>query len=193
MFFSFHYQRDIWRVQQVRKHWLTKPNREAAGYFDGSLAEKAKTEGKGAVKRLINNRMTGTSVTCVLIGAKTYQRHWVDYEIFRSVELGKGVFGVRIHGLEDSDGRTDGRGPDPFTYLGYGTGSEGKMVPYAKYRSVWKVYGDASPVSPSAAEYLEPGTKPVLSSIFEVYDWVTQDGYKNFSSWLDAAARQAGR
>ncbi len=23
VFFSFHYQRDIWRVQQVKNHWLT--------------------------------------------------------------------------------------------------------------------------------------------------------------------------
>lgn len=193
VFFSFHYQRDIWRVQQVRNHWITKPNREAAGYFDGSLAEKAKSEGTAAVKRLINNGMTGSSVTCVLIGRETYQRNWVDYEIFRSIELGKGVFGVRIHGLKDENGYTDNEGPDPFIYLGYGSGQGGKMAPYVKYKSGWKIYQEAEAILPSAAKYLVPETKPILSSIFEVYDWVADDGYNNFPSWTDAAAKKAGR
>ncbi len=69
VFFSFHYQRDIWRVQQVKNHWVAKPNRASAGYFDGSLTEKAKKEGDLAIKRLINAGMKGSSVTCVLVGA----------------------------------------------------------------------------------------------------------------------------
>ncbi len=193
VFFSFHYQRDIWRVQQVRNHWLTKPNRAAAGYFDGSLSEKAKTEGKIAVKRLINKGLGGASVTCVLIGAETFNRHWVDYEIFRSVELGKGVFGVRIHKLKNRDRCIDRSGPNPFRYLGYGTGRDGKFLPYAKYKAGWKIYRDADSILPSAAKYLPTRTQPVLSDIFRVYDWVADNGYQNFSSWVDAAALQAGR
>ena len=193
VFFSFHYERDIWRVQQVRNHWLTKPNREVAGYFDGSLSEKAKTEGKAVVKRLINAGMDGSSVTCILTGAETFRRYWVDYEIFRSVELGKGVFGVTIHGLKNKDGHTDKPGSNPFTYLGYVSGQDGKMVPYVNYTSGWKVYEDANAISPSAAKYLVLGTEPVLSSIFKVYDWVADDGYENFAAWVDAAARQVGR
>lgn len=193
VFFSFHYQRDIWRVQQVRNHWLTKDDREAAGYFDGSLAEKAKTQGKAAVKRLINQGTQGTSVTCVLIGAETFQRHWVDYEIFRSIELGKGMFGVRIHGLKNKDGYTDKEGASPFSFLGYGSNKDGKMAPYAYYKDGWKIYADGNLITPSAASYLVPGTTPVLSSLFKVYDWVTDKGYENFSDWVDKAAAQAKR
>ena len=36
VFFSFHYERDIWRANVVRNSWLTK-DREAAGFFDASL------------------------------------------------------------------------------------------------------------------------------------------------------------
>ena len=93
---------------------MAKDNRQAAGYFDGSLWEKAQTEGKARVNRLINVGLAGSSVTCVLIGKDTYQRHWVDYEIFRSIELGKGIFGVFIHRLKDRNGYTYARGANPF-------------------------------------------------------------------------------
>jgi hypothetical protein len=195
VFFSFHYQRDIWRVNQVRNHWIAKDDRQAAGYFDGSLWEAAQTLGKARVKRIIDDGLTGSSVTCVLIGAETYTRHWVDYEIFRSIELGKGVFGVRIHGLKNRDGVTDSWGANPFDFLGYGTDQRypDMMVPYAKYREGWKVYEEADPISPGAAPYLQPNSKPILSSLFRVYDWVADNGYLNFPEWVRAAAQQAGR
>ena len=195
VFFSFHYQRDIWRVNQVRNHWVAKDDRQAAGYFDGSLWEKAQTDGKLKVKRLIENGLNGASVTCVLIGAETYTRYWVHYEIFRSIELGKGVFGLRIHGLKDKDGRADSPGLSPFDFLGYGSSNShpGKMVPNAKYKEGWKIYEEADPITSNAAAYLQAGTKPVLSTLFKVYDWAADNGYQNFSAWAQVAARQAGR
>ena len=33
--------------------------------------------------------------------------------------------------------------------------------------------------------------KPVLSSLFSVYDCVDGDGYNNFGKWVEAAAKQA--
>jgi hypothetical protein len=43
VFFSFHHD-DVkaFRANVVRQHWVTKPNREAAGFFDASIWEKAK-------------------------------------------------------------------------------------------------------------------------------------------------------
>jgi hypothetical protein len=38
------------RVQQVKQHYLVKGTYTEAGYFDGSLEEKAKKEGDMAVK-----------------------------------------------------------------------------------------------------------------------------------------------
>lgn len=37
------------------------------------------------------------------------------------------------------------------------------------------------------------GAKVPLSSMYKTYDWVTQDGYNNFSSWVEAAAKAVGR
>jgi len=50
VFFSFHYERDVWRAQQVRNSWVTRPSRTAAGFFYRSLAEAAKTENDARLK-----------------------------------------------------------------------------------------------------------------------------------------------
>lgn len=111
-FFSFHYQRDIWRVNQIRNI----PNvigSAAAGFQDGSLWEEAKKKGDAAVKRLIDSGLKNTTVTVVCIGAKTAGRKYINYEIDKSLERGNGLVGIQIHHLKDQDGNTDSPGKDP--------------------------------------------------------------------------------
>jgi hypothetical protein len=193
VFFSFHYQRDIFRVQQVKNHYVTKGGYTAAGFFDGSLEEKAKKEGDTVVKNLIDKGLKGSSVLCVLIGQETYIRRWVNYEILKSIELGMGVFGICIHKVKDP--RTtvvDTSGISPFGCLGYGA-TEGKLHPMIHYSDGWKGAPLLSPITPSAAPYLAKADKPILNSLFTVYDWVDDDGYNKFEKWVEAAAKQAGR
>jgi len=40
VFFSFHYEKDIWRASQVRNSWVMKPDREAAGFWDAASWRK---------------------------------------------------------------------------------------------------------------------------------------------------------
>jgi hypothetical protein len=117
VFFSFHYERDIWRANVVRNSWVTQ-DREAAGFFDASLWEEAKKKGDAAIKKMIDDALVGTSVTAVLIGAQTADRTYVSYEIDKSIERGNGLFGVRIHKIEEKDGTSDawGRNPLPAGY-----------------------------------------------------------------------------
>lgn len=191
VFFSFHYQRDIMRVQQVKQHYITKGSYTAGGFFDGSLEEKSKKEGDLAVKNLIDKGLSGSSVTCVLIGNETYKRRWVDYEILKSVELGMGVLGIRIHQLKDPNTGADTLGSNPFYYLGYGASGD-KLQPMIRY-DTWKNAPHLSPINRNAARYLPSSGFPVLQDIFPVYDWVDNDGYNNFSKWVEEAARKAGR
>lgn len=37
------------------------------------------------------------------------------------------------------------------------------------------------------------GKKTLLSSIYKTYDWVDDDGYNNISSWIEKAAKAAGK
>jgi MTH538 TIR-like domain (DUF1863) len=112
VFFSFHYQRDLWRANIVRNS-ATVEGVAAAGFSDASLWEEAKRKGDAAIKRLIDNGLSGTSVTVVLIGAETANRKYVTYEIERSVSRGNGLLGVRIHDLKDKNGNTDSWGSVP--------------------------------------------------------------------------------
>ncbi len=114
VFFSFHYERDIWRVNQVRNSWVTKKDIEEAGYIDAADFEKVERQGEGEIKRWIDNQLKGTSVTVVLIGYETHTRKYVDYEIEKSYSRGNGLLGIYIHKLKDKDGRTDYQGKNPF-------------------------------------------------------------------------------
>ena len=116
-FFSFHYNRDIWRANVVRNSWVTQDDREDAGFWDASLWEEAKKKGDTAIKRMIDDGLIGTSVTAVLIGKETSGRKWVRYEVRESHKRGNGMLGVYIHGIRDQYGNTDGKGSDTFGEL----------------------------------------------------------------------------
>jgi len=76
-FFSFHYERDVWRAGQVRNSWVTQ-DRQAAGFWDAAKWEEVKKKGDEAIKKWIDDQLKGTSVTVVLIGAETSTRQYVD-------------------------------------------------------------------------------------------------------------------
>lgn len=127
VFFSFHYQNDIWRANQVRNSWITQ-DRETAGFWDAASWESVKRNGDQAIKNWINNQLSGTSVTVVLIGADTAQRRYVNYEIERSCQDRKGLLGVRIHGLQDLNRQVSYAGPNPFDNFTI-TDAYGRTVP----------------------------------------------------------------
>ena len=111
-FFSFHYQRDIWRANIVRKSGAFFEH-AAAGFHDKSLWEATKLKGDAAIKKLIDDGLYGTSVTCVLIGAETANRKYVNYEIEQSLARKNGVFGLHVHTIKDQYGYTDTKGTVP--------------------------------------------------------------------------------
>jgi hypothetical protein len=112
VFFSFHYERDIWRANVVRKSWVVAGSREAE-FIDASLWEKTKLKGPAAVKKLIDDGLRNTSVTAVLIGRQSASRTYVKYEIQQSIAERKGLFGVRIEKIRNQYGQVDDAGPNP--------------------------------------------------------------------------------
>jgi len=112
-FFSFHFGRDSWRSNVIRNSWVTGPSEDSRGYIDGSDWEDLKKQGDPAIRRWINDQLKGTSVTVVIIGRNTHNRKWVNYEIEKSIEDGKGLLGIHAHTIADKDGNTDTRGQNP--------------------------------------------------------------------------------
>jgi hypothetical protein len=131
VFFSFHYQRDVIRAAQVRNSWVTKPDREYAGFWDKARWEQVLRDGDDAVKRWINRQLSGTSVTVVLIGSQTYQRKYVNYEIERTWNLQHGLLGIYIHHIKNFQGLISPRGTNPFTNFCVDEESEG--IPLSQY------------------------------------------------------------
>jgi hypothetical protein len=115
VFFSFHYDTDIMRAQVVRNSWVTQPDRTSAGFFDASVREEAKKKDGSALRAFIRRGLQSTSVTAVLIGAKTAEREWVLFEIAESVDRGSGLVGIYVDGMKDFQGRASVRGRNPFT------------------------------------------------------------------------------
>jgi MTH538 TIR-like domain (DUF1863) len=113
IFFSFHYERDAWRAGQVRNSNVVASEDEY-GFIDAADWESIKKKGNAAIERWIDDQLTNTSVTVVLIGAETASREWVQHEILKSWNRGNGVVGIRIHNIKDQDQKTDVAGRNPF-------------------------------------------------------------------------------
>jgi|LSQX01.2.fsa_nt_gb hypothetical protein len=155
VYFAFHYQNDISRVNIVRNSGIIEGPSQA-GFYDASLWEEAKKASDIGIKRMINKGLEGTTVTVFLLGSETARRRWVRYELEESVSRGNGMLAIYIHRLKDFHGYTCSQGEnifDTFTFQNSGR---------------------------------------TLSTVYPVYDWVLNEGYNNFGTWVEQAAKQAG-
>jgi hypothetical protein len=186
VFFSFDYQDVIdFRANVVRNHWITKPDKEDAGFFDASIWESEKRTGDVALKYLIDEALQNTSVTVVLIGSKTYARRWVRYEIMKSLMQGNHIFGVHINSIKDKYGKTKPLGLNPLKYLGYQRRDNEKERYLCEWKEkAWIQYYDYIPNTLKTRD-LPRGKIYPLSSDYPVYDWVTDNGYHNFARWVE--------
>ena len=116
VFFSFQYEKDLWRATVVRNSWLAQ-EREASGFWDAALWEEANRFGDDAIRRTIDQGLDNTSVTVVLIGAESAGRPWILYEIQKSYDRGNGLLGIYLNDIKDQYGFTDGMGANPFKRL----------------------------------------------------------------------------
>lgn len=197
VFFSFHYQHDIHRVNQVRNSWRFRreSEREAYGFFDASLWERSKRQGDDSLKSLIREGMANSSVTCVLAGEHTWQRRWVRYEIARSIVKGNGLLTVMIHGVKNLDGHISPEGPNPLDHVGVYRVPDGRLLlAETNAQGQWVQYRDYTQAVILPAGWEQPGGLiPIpLSRYAARYDYAF-NGYENFGSWVAAAASAAVR
>lgn len=112
VFYSFHYDKDCWRTQIVRNIGAIEGNRQTSP----NEWEVLKNTGTATVHKWIDDNLRYRTCTIVLIGEETYLRPFILYEIKKSWELKKGIFGIFIHGLKDRNERTSCKGINPFLY-----------------------------------------------------------------------------
>lgn len=120
VFYSFHYVPDFSRASQVRNIGVVEGNRPAS---DNDW-ETVKKSGEKAIQKWIDEQLNGRSCTIVLIGSETAGRKWINYEIEKSWNDGKGVVGVYIHNLKDFSGKQSTKGNNPFLDFNMSNGSK---------------------------------------------------------------------
>jgi hypothetical protein len=184
VFFSFHYQDVIdFRANVVRNHSVTKDHN--GGFFDAWIWESAKKTGDIACKRLINSGLDNTSMTAVLVGSQTYARRWVHYEMIKSIERGNGLLAIHINSVRDKTGQTKVAGPNPPDYLGIQVSADGGTgTPTIWDGPKWVYYQDLGAFSINAQPEDKRGKNLQLKTWFPTYDWVANDGFNNFGSWV---------
>jgi len=112
VYYSFYYDEDASRVQQVINMGIV----EGQQMLSGQKWEEVRKKGDKAVENWIATEMNGKDCLVVLIGTNTSKRPWVTYEIKKAWADGLGVIGIRIHGLKDlATQKTSARGDSPFS------------------------------------------------------------------------------
>ena len=123
-FFSFHYKPDNWRASQVRSMGVVEGNRPVS---DNDW-ESVTNGGDKAIEEWIADQLKNRSCTIVLVGENTVGRKWITHEIKESWNSWKGVVGIHIHNLKDSDGNQSQKGGNPFDYVTVGGKSLSTIV-----------------------------------------------------------------
>lgn len=110
VFFSFHFDNDVWRVGQVRNIGTV----EGQQIFSDNGWEKVRLRSDSAIKDWIEQELNMRSCVVVLIGSETASRKWVQYEIEQAWKKGKGIVGIYINKLKNRQGEQDVKGSNPF-------------------------------------------------------------------------------
>lgn len=193
VFYSFHY-RDVFRVNHVRNANKIRPN-DKGRYLtpnDRSLWEKVKKTNPAALRRLIDSRLNGTSVTCVLAGLETWSREWVRYEIARSLARGNGLLTVFINGCQCPNEGFAPRGQDPLSAIALGWDHH----IYEARQGQWQRYDKIAERLTAWPIWLTkpaPGHVMPLNTGASAYDWIANEGRVHLIRWANEAARAAGK
>jgi hypothetical protein len=113
VFYSFHFDNDVMRVQQIRNIGALEDNKPVGL----NQWEEVRAGGKKAIEDWIENNMRNRTCVVVLVGSDTANRPWVKYEIKKAWQDGRGLVGVHIHNLKCPRTNTCAKGPNPFAHF----------------------------------------------------------------------------
>jgi MTH538 TIR-like domain (DUF1863) len=109
-FYSFHYDNDVFRVQQIRNIGALEDNKPVSA----NDWETVKKGGDKAIEKWIDDNMNYRSCVVVLIGEDTHKRPWVKHEIQKAWGEDRGLLGVYVHNLECPRTGKCKKGKNPF-------------------------------------------------------------------------------
>jgi hypothetical protein len=145
IFHSFRYSHDWWRVQTLRQIGAI----EAQTLLSSNGWESIQRKGDRAIRAWIDQQMHGRSCVVVFIGSATAGRKWVNYEVKKGWNDGKGVVGIHIHRLKNSRGNQATKGPNPLTSVTINTKAGPRLL-----SRVAKTYNPPYRTSSGAYNYI---------------------------------------
>jgi hypothetical protein len=113
VFYSFHFDNDVMRVQQIRNIGSIEGNSPTTP----NEWEKLKRTGKQAVENWIDQNMKYKRCVIVLIGSETARRPWVEHEIIKAWNDGRALIGIHIHNIKCPRNGTSRKGSNPFDFI----------------------------------------------------------------------------
>lgn len=120
VFYTFHFDNDVMRVQQIRNIGSIEGNPPTSP----NEWERLKQTGDTAVKNWIDENMKYKRCVIVLIGSQTAGRPWVNYEIEKAWNSGKALLGIYIHNLKCPRNGTSRKGRNPFESFTFQNGQK---------------------------------------------------------------------
>ena len=109
VFFSFRYAYDSWRAGQIRSMGKVS----SSSTFSDNDWESIKEETDSKIEKWIDDQLEMRSCLVLLIGQYTYNRKWIEKEIYKAWKAGKGIVAIHIHGLKDAAGEQCDKGKNP--------------------------------------------------------------------------------
>lgn len=89
VFYSFHYENDVRRAAQIKNIGVIEGNEPVSP----NEWEEVKKKGDAAIENWIDKNMQNRTCLIVLIGEKTANRKWINYEIKHAWKRGNGSIG----------------------------------------------------------------------------------------------------
>lgn len=140
IFYSFHFNNDVMRVQQIRNIGALEDNKPVSV----NDWEEVKKKGDSAIEKWVNDNMQYRSCVVVLIGEETASRPWVKYEIKKAWKDRKGLLGIHIHNLKCPNKGKSKKGVNPFDQFTFDDGTKLSSKVSCYDPSAVDAYGDIS-------------------------------------------------
>ena len=110
VFYSFHFDNDVMRVQQIRNIGVIEDNKPVSV----NDWEQVRRGGTSSIQKWIDENMKYKNCVVVLVGSQTADREWVKYEIKKAWNDGRGLVGIHIHNIKCPRNGLGRQGENPF-------------------------------------------------------------------------------
>jgi len=155
VFTSFHYKPDNWRASQIRNMGKLEGN----SVVTTNKWEEVTNGGNKAIENWIDENMHGKSCVVVFVGENTAGRKWIKHEIKKAWEDGKGLFGIYVHNLKDSNGEQSNKGANPFDDF---------TVNNKKLSSIVKCYNPPYTTSTNVYDHIKENIEDWIEKAIEI-------------------------